>query len=116
MYWKNKMYLSVSLLMASLAFAASAVLVGSGVFTAAESAEAVSVSYVNENAVRADGFILKEYQGYIAIFAPGFDKTPATITGIEVKNLREADKELLKNGIHAETSEELMLLLEDFGS
>ena len=59
-------------------------------------------------------FMLKEYNGVIAVFLE--DGTPAVETGIAVSQLREFDRLLLEQGIEAESYEELLSLLEDFGS
>ena len=61
-------------------------------------------------------YILKEYEGYIAIYSSMFDNRPTTITNIEVKNLRKVDRDLLGQGIAAKSREEMMSLLEDLGS
>lgn len=75
------------------------------------------IEYREENSDEVrEGFILKEYDGFIGIFSPGFEKIPITVTDIEVSTLREADKELLRAGIYAASREEMMQLLEDFGS
>ncbi|HHU22064.1 MAG TPA: hypothetical protein GXZ52_01390 [Clostridiales bacterium] len=75
----------------------------------------VSESHEEDTGAK-EGFILKEYEGYIGIFSPGFEKIPITVTDIEVSTLREADKELLAAGIYTSSREEMMQLLEDFGS
>jgi hypothetical protein len=74
------------------------------------------IEYREETDDVREGFILKEYEGYIGIFSPGFEKIPITVTDIEVSTLREADKQLLRAGIFAASREEMMQLLEDFGS
>ena len=43
-------------------------------------------------------------------------REPVRITGIETARLRTADRLLLKKGIPADDSGELLLLLEDLGS
>ncbi len=61
------------------------------------------------------GFILKEYEGVIAIFKIGED-VPSELTNIETKYLPSIDRMELKNGIYMENNEELAMMLEDFGS
>ena len=80
----------------------------------AVSAFAVSAA-AGEPAVQ-EGYLLREYEGYVAIFDSGSGKTPKVITAIEMKNLTEADRALMEMGLPAETEEELALLLEDLGS
>ncbi len=59
---------------------------------------------------------LREYNGHIAVFFSSGDETPAIETTIEVDSLRDIDQEMLKNGIEAATYEDVLKLLEDFGS
>jgi len=61
-------------------------------------------------------YVLGEWEGKIAIFREGDIKSPLTITGIELNNLREADRALIRNGLIAATETELLQLLEDLGS
>ena len=60
-------------------------------------------------------FILREYDGLVAVFAAG-EKTPLTMTDIEVRTLREADRALLSSGLPAADRDEVLTLLEDLGS
>jgi hypothetical protein len=62
------------------------------------------------------GYILREHEGRIAVFTPGFDGAPAIVTDIDVRGLRNYDRRLLKAGIRAETYEDVLKLFEDFGS
>ena len=54
-------------------------------------------------------FVLRDYEGYVSVFAPGGDRKPLQVTGIEVAGLRRA-------GITVGSQEQLLLLLEDLGS
>lgn len=56
---------------------------------------------------------IQEYNGNIAVFEEGQEK-PFQKTEIAVKNLPEADRTELKNGIEVKTNEELQALLEDY--
>lgn len=60
-------------------------------------------------------YILKESDGYVAVFSSN-DPQPIQVTGIRVSGLRQADQALLRDGITAASREELLSLLEDFGS
>ena len=61
-------------------------------------------------------YILRDYEGYVSVFASGADRKPLQVTGIEVAGLRRADQELLRGGITVGSQEQLLLLLEDLGS
>ena len=56
-----------------------------------------------------------EYDGCVAVFAAG-ESSPMTMTDIQVKSLREADRALLNAGLPCETRDEVLTLLEDLGS
>lgn len=58
---------------------------------------------------------LKEYEGNIAVFKEG-SNLPIKTTSISVKELPQADRDMLKEGINASSEEELSALLEDYGS
>ena len=60
-------------------------------------------------------FVLKEYDGCVAVFAVGGHE-PVTTTEIDVRTLREADRALLGAGLPAANRDEVMTLLEDLGS
>lgn len=59
------------------------------------------------------GYKIQEYNGNIAVFEKGQNE-PFRRTEIAVKNLPEADRKELKNGIEVTTNEELQALLEDY--
>ncbi len=61
-------------------------------------------------------YVLMEYDGQIAVYVSGDEKTPVLLTGILTSSLRKTDRELLQEGIPARGDEELAKLLEDFGS
>ena len=44
-------------------------------------------------------YILRDYEGYVSVFASDADRRPLQVTGIEVAGLRRADQELLRGGI-----------------
>lgn len=61
-------------------------------------------------------FVLRDYEGYVSVFASGSDRKPLQVTGIETAGLRRTDRELLRGGITVGSQEQLLLLLEDLGS
>ena len=60
-------------------------------------------------------FVLKEYDGCVAVFAVGGHE-PVTTTEIDVRTLREADRALLGAGLPAANRDEVLTLLEDLSS
>ena len=61
-------------------------------------------------------YILRAYNGKIALFTDNFAETPAVETDIAVSMLRAYDRRLLEIGIEVNTYEDVLRLLEDFGS
>ena len=61
------------------------------------------------------GYILREYQGEIAVFQDG-ETEPGMLTGIPVSMLRSTDKAALNQGIRVESVQDVASLLEDLGS
>ena len=61
-------------------------------------------------------YILRATDGYISVFATSEAKTPITVTNIELRSLREVDRAVIEQGMAVSDREELMSLLEDFGS
>ncbi len=61
-------------------------------------------------------YLLKLFDGRIAVFDPDFPETPIEITDIYASTLRNYDREQLKIGITVSGREELLMLLEDYGS
>lgn len=95
----------------------TAVLAVSAVFAAARCAasfrraDAVPVSYDGAGVE----FVLRDFNGYVSVFAPGSDREPVQITAIRTGSLREADQKLLQGGLTVGSREQLLLLLEDLG-
>ena len=61
-------------------------------------------------------YILREFDGQIAVFVPDDSFNPIILTGILTSSLPKADREQLQLGIVVAGDEELAKLLEDFGS
>lgn len=66
--------------------------------------------------VKTQHYILKIHGEYVAIFDSSAPDTPLEVTQIHTSSLRHYDREQLKRGIVANTRDELLLLLEDYGS
>ena len=71
---------------------------------------AVPVSYDGLSAE----FVLRDYQGYVSVFAPAKPREPVQITAIRTDSLRRADQRLLEGGLTVGSRDQLILLLEDF--
>ena len=76
---------------------------------------AAAYSYVPSCSLAEAEYVLREYDGCVAVFAAG-EKKPVTLTDIEVRSLRRADRELLSAGLPCAGREEVLALLEDLGS
>ena len=61
-------------------------------------------------------YLLREWEGYIGVFCPPASQTPTTVTDIRVRDLPLADRLSLVGGVSAEDYQEVVRLLEDFGS
>lgn len=66
-----------------------------------------------ENITRAQYYYVREYQGKIAVFKDN-EKKPDAVYDVYVSNLPEKDKNLLQNGLRAESEEELQQIIEDY--
>jgi hypothetical protein len=61
-------------------------------------------------------YVLRDYEGYVAIYVENDPSCPMTVTDIQVSTLREIDKTLLETGLKLYSREKLMMTLEDLGS
>ncbi|MDR1117038.1 MAG: BofC C-terminal domain-containing protein [Oscillospiraceae bacterium] len=61
-------------------------------------------------------YILKEYNGLVAIYFGGAEGEPGIITEITVSKLRRTDAESLRAGIEVAGAEELAKIIEDLNS
>jgi len=92
--------------------AVSPFVAGAAMSSLQQGADAPATSYDGAQAE----YILRDYEGYVSVFASDADRRPLQVTGIEVAGLRRADQELLRGGITVGSQEQLLLLLEDLGS
>ena len=69
-------------------------------------------------AVRAEAaeYVLKDCGNYVAVYDRAKSREPLSVTGIELRCLREADRAMVQAGIPVISHRELLLLLEDLGS
>ncbi len=69
-------------------------------------------------AVRAEAaeFVIRQSEGYVAVFEREHPREPLSVTGIELRCLRAADRAMVEAGIPVISRSELLLLLEDLGS
>jgi hypothetical protein len=65
---------------------------------------------------QSSGYWLRAYDGHIAVYDNQSSDKPIIETTIDVDSLRTVDKAMLSNGIEAESYEDVLKLLEDFGS
>ncbi len=61
-------------------------------------------------------FVARTYRGGIGVFSSENQTEPFQVIDIDVEKLRKHDKDELQKGIVVKSDEELMLLIEDFGS
>lgn len=71
-----------------------------------------------ENASEADGldkmYIVKEKDGYIAVYDAENGETPIFMTDTRTEKLRQSDREKIRKGVSVYGYENLVSLLEDF--
>lgn len=83
------------------------------------SAFAVSGTVASQDAAASadvNRYVLRDFDGYVAVFIENQPDSPMTVTDIQVRTLRQADKELLEMGLKVATHERLMMTLEDLCS
>lgn len=61
-------------------------------------------------------YVLRDYEGLVAVFVENEPELPMTVTDIQVSTLRELDKQLLETGLKIDSHEKLVMTLEDLGS
>ncbi len=64
----------------------------------------------------AEGYMLRDYDGYIAVWFPGGDAGPATVTDIRVRDLPLGDRAELAAGVTVSDYGAVLRLLEDYSS
>lgn len=72
---------------------------------------------VSADAAQEDGgYLLGEYEGWVAVWYPAGANVPAMITDIRTGDLPLSDRVELRDGIPAADRDEVMRLLEDFAA
>lgn len=61
-------------------------------------------------------YVLRDYDGYVAVYDGPKAKKPTTVTDIQTSTLRALDQQMLKNGLELDSREKLMMTLEDLES
>ena len=61
-------------------------------------------------------YFLKNCDGFVAVYRSTKGRAPESVTAIEIAGLRAADRAMLERGIPVSDRQELLELLEDFGS
>lgn len=90
------------------------VIVNGGIIPTLKEKKEVSAVENSGNSVNYQQiYIVKEYNGKIAVFEKGRDE-PYRTTNMSVNFLPDYDKKLLVNGIELQTQQEVDLLLEDY--
>lgn len=67
-------------------------------------------------AAQEGGYLVREYEGYAAVWYPAEATHPAMITDIRAADLPLSDRIALRDGIPAADRDEVMRLLEDFAA
>ena len=97
--------------------AGTALLAVAAVICAHQTAQTLPAAPVKTELQSYDGAkaesVLRDYEGYVSVFAPGADPEPLQITAIQTESLRRRDRELLQGGLTVGSREQLLMLLED---
>jgi hypothetical protein len=102
-------------LLAFVVFASAMMIVALVITSIVRSAMASVPASVYETRAE-NGYTLKAYNGHIAVFYGDIKDSPAIETAIDVDTLRAVDRDKLDAGIVVESYDEVLKLLEDFGS
>lgn len=106
----------LGLLALAAAWSATSAFAGMGAAPQRVETKKSSFRYEPSCSVEEAEFVLREYDGCIGVFSPRSGDGPISVTDIELRSLREADREILSSGIAVADREELLSLLEDLGS
>lgn len=90
--------------------------ISSTVFTLAESDRVENSVQDSQAPGENNRYVLRDYEGYVAVFVENEPELPVTVTDIQVSTLRQLDRNMLATGMKVDTHEGLMMLLEDLGS
>lgn len=112
MNYKIRMYLCVVFVFATTIIGIFA-LTGTKIQNKNALDEQQVISCMKEDSKR---FVVRELDGYVAVFFENNDKVPVTVTDISVNTLRDFDKKILQQGVIVPSKERLLMMLEDLGS
>lgn len=97
--------------------AGTALLAVTAVICAHQAAQTLPAAHAKTELQSYDGakaeFVLRDYEGYVSVFAAGADPEPLQITAIQTESLRQNDRELIRGGLTVGSREQLLMLLED---
>lgn len=74
------------------------------------------LSEANKSPTESVTYIVKDFNGNVAVFSKNVMDHPFRITNVYTKSLPAKDRAMLKMGVEAENESELNELLEDLGS
>lgn len=78
------------------------------------------ISYAENDEMQAveEGpcYVLRDYEGYVAVFVENDPSCPMTVTDIQTSTLRQVDRDTLQTGLKIRSQERLIMILEDLGS
>ena len=106
---KRVLVKACALVLAAVSIAALLLLVGKGGVASGDKTD-IPVSSPDTAA-----YVVGQWDGRVALFTKDFENRPALETDIDVQNLREYDRLLLRAGIKVDSYEEVLRLMEDFG-
>ena len=95
---------------------ASALMIVALVITSIVRSVSVGVPVEVQETLADNNYILRAYNGHIAVYYGDIKNSPDIETTIAVDKLRSIDREKLQEGIVADSYDEVLKLLEDFGS
>lgn len=100
----------------SIAVLASVFMIIALVITAVHQGASADTPAALTEARSSDKYWLRSHNGHIVVYNNMEDDSPMIETTIDVESLRAVDRVLLDSGIGASTYEDVLKLLEDFGS
>lgn len=96
-------------------FASAFMIIALVITSAVRGASPVTPAMLTE--VQSDNrYWLRSYNGHIAVYNHKEDASPMIETTIDVEGLRVVDRTMLESGVGANSYEDVLKLLEDFGS
>lgn len=106
----------IKLKMTALCLMTAAALLSAGVAAASFAKPASETAAACFAEPEKDRYVLRDYEGYVAVFVENDPRCPMTVTDIQVSTLRELDKRLLRTGMKIDSHQRLMMTLEDLNS